>query len=79
MSWAPGLTLEAAKAVEMYGGYTTQKMKSDDDIILSMFARTIKNWQCQNFSVQGSESKSGNASVGIFFYFALRFYLSLIP
>ena len=42
MSWAPGVNLGGAKAVKMYGGYTMQKMKSDEKIILNMFARTDK-------------------------------------
>ena len=79
MSWAPRLDLEAAKAVTMYGGYTMQKMKSDENIISNMFARTGKDWQCQNFPIQGLEGNPGNASVCMFFYSVLRFYLSLIP
>lgn len=43
MSWNPGLNLDEAKAAEMYGGYATQKMKSGDNIVLNMVARTIKN------------------------------------
>lgn len=79
MSWAPGLNLEGPKAAEMDGRYILQKMRSDDEITLNMVAGTIKDWQCQNLSVQASESEFANASVGIFFYPALRFYLSLIP
>ena len=43
MSWAPGLNLEGAKAVEMYAGYMMQNRR-DADITLNIFARTLKDW-----------------------------------
>ena len=55
------------KAVEVYGGYEMQMMRSDDNIILNMFARKFKRCQCQNSSIQASESRSGEASVLVFF------------
>ena len=37
----PVVSLEGSKAVEMYGGYMIQIIRSDDNVILDMFARIM--------------------------------------
>ena len=54
MRGARGTSLEGVKAVEKHRRCMMQTMQSDD-VILNIFTRTTKGWQCHDFFVQASE------------------------
>ena len=67
----PVTSLKGSKAVEMYGGYMMQIMNSDDNIILNMIAKIIKNCQRQESSTQASEADLEECICGCILYSAL--------